>query len=510
MRYQGLCEGTYAGKSLTPAGDRCKNLYPETLTGAGSPEAQKVLMSTPGTSPFYTLINNATNASVGNIQCIWAEPSTGRLIIIASQLLFVKDQFVYGEGSPGVSLRSIGTVGVGPYTLSSSGTQVMISCAGDFSGYILGLAINNLDRITAAGFRGSASNVFIDGYFVSAVNDRTIQISNTTDGRLWDALDYTVIEGGSDNIKSLLADHGELWVFCERHIEIFQDTGNAAFPFERIKSIYIPHGLHASAAAIPLDNAVFWLGRDQYGECRVYRADGYIAKGVSNRSVEYFFNMYAQKAQALTANMYGYQNESGHTFLVISFPDATLDISPTGSVTMGVIHGAQWVYDITENEWHERTNIWSDGKEGLPTARFHAFSLDLHFVGGGNPSSSDICVMREDLYTDSFTPIKRVRVAPHIVNGLKWVTYHYLRLSAQVGVVPTGFTDSVINMRVSNDGGMTWTGYYPKSLGFTGEYKKEICWRRLGRAKRRVFEFSTTVTAPVCIIDADIEAEGEQ
>lgn len=65
----------------------------------------------------------------------------------------------------------------------------------------------------------------------------------------------------------------------------------------------------------------------------------------------------------------------------------------------------------------------------------------------------------------------------------------------------------IVSLRYSNDGGHTWSDYYDRDAGQAGEYKKRVIWRRLGRARDRVFEISTSDPFPARIIDAFLKAE---
>lgn len=51
--------------------------------------------------------------------------------------------------------------------------------------------------------------------------------------------------------------------------------------------------------------------------------------------------------------------------------------------------------------------------------------------------------------------------------------------------------EPLINLRWSDDGGYTWSNYYTRGMGKTGEYRKRVIWRRLGNGRQRVFEVST-------------------
>ena len=63
-----------------------------------------------------------------------------------------------------------------------------------------------------------------------------------------------------------------------------------------------------------------------------------------------------------------------------------------------------------------------------------------------------------------------------------------------------------VNLAWSNDAGHTWSSDYSKSLGATGAYSTRVIWRRLGKARDRVFKLSTSALAKKVIINAFVEA----
>jgi hypothetical protein len=65
--------------------------------------------------------------------------------------------------------------------------------------------------------------------------------------------------------------------------------------------------------------------------------------------------------------------------------------------------------------------------------------------------------------------------------------------------------DPQVMLRFSNDGGKTWGTELMRSTGKVGEYGKRVRWERLGRARRRVFEISTSDPVPYRITGAAIE-----
>jgi hypothetical protein len=65
--------------------------------------------------------------------------------------------------------------------------------------------------------------------------------------------------------------------------------------------------------------------------------------------------------------------------------------------------------------------------------------------------------------------------------------------------------DPQVMLRMSNDGGKTWGTEMMRSTGKVGEYGKRVRWDRLGRARRRVFEISTSDPVPYRITGATIQ-----
>jgi hypothetical protein len=63
----------------------------------------------------------------------------------------------------------------------------------------------------------------------------------------------------------------------------------------------------------------------------------------------------------------------------------------------------------------------------------------------------------------------------------------------------------MINLRWSNDGAHTWSNEYSVSAGNSGEYTKRCMWRRLGRARDRVYEISMSDPIPWRIVSGFLQ-----
>lgn len=487
--YKGFTGGTYAGRSLTAAGDRAENLYPESVA-SGDPENPYCLLSTPGHEQFALLPTHP-------LQQVFTEPSSGRVFAVSGGTFY--------EVKSGGAYTVYVLVEDGPYMMESNSIQVMLTCAAGRTGYIFTLLTSVFVKITSAGFLGAVSVRMIDNYFLCRVGGSTPrewQISALLDGLTWDALDIALSEGGSDNIVADLADHREYWTFGSQHTEIFVNSGAALFPFTRLNSVYIQQGTCAEQSPVALDSSVYWLGQNKNGTCRVYTAPGFIPVGVSTPAVEWWFNQYAKRGQVSDAVGYGYQDEDGHSFYVLTFPSATCEPGSTGGMVDGVVNGATWVYDVGEKQWHERKHLDPvTGKDGRTLGTYHTFGFGKHLVGGTD-GTGKIYDMSVDIFTDNGHVIKRRRVAPHLTDDLKMIVHESLQLNAQVGNGPNGDPNNTVTMRASNDGGLTWGGEYQKALGDTGQYDTTVEWRMLGRSRRRVYEISTMIKAAVCWVAA--------
>ena len=292
---------------------------------------------------------------------------------------------------------SLGTLNTsaGPAWMAQNGSQIMIS-DGTY-GYTYTVSTGTFAQISDADFPGSGTVTFQDGYLI--VNDPDTQkfyISALYDGTSWDALDYASAEGNPDDLKAVVMDHRELWLFGEESIEIFQNTGNADFPFERIPGGFIERGLEASASIAKQDNSIFWLADD----LSVRRAIDYSPQVISTPEINRQIAGYSQTSDAVG---FGY-TQQGHPFYQLTFP--------TEKKT--------WVYDVLASAstrqpvWHQRES-WpcdAEGNYGRHRANCYVYFDHKHIVG--DFENGKLYELKTDTYTDDGETIRRQRTAPLI------------------------------------------------------------------------------------------------
>ena len=93
--------------------------------------------------------------------------------------------------------------------------------------------------------------------------------------------------------------------------------------------------------------------------------------------------------------------------------------------------------------------------------------------------------------------IRRLRRAPHVAQEHARLFYRRFELDLErgVGVANGQGSDPLVQLRISRDGGQTWSEPWLMSAGALGAYTTRVIARRLGSARDAVFE--VTVSDPV-------------
>ncbi len=453
----------YTGRSSNLNNQRCVNFYIET-----DPSGKNVmaLYGTPGLNLFVYLGILPMRGTYAVKDVLYGISGTTFYSILANGV----------ATSIGTLLTSSGHV-----SMADNGTQIMI-VDGPY-GYIYNINTGVFARITDPDFPGADTVTFIDGYFIfNKPGTGAFMITSLYDGTAVDALDIATAESNPDLLISVATSHRELWLLGEYTTEIFYNSGNAAFPFDRINGASIEWGLAAKDSLTKCDNTLFWLAQTKSGKGFVVRANGYTPTIISTRALEYQIGTYSTIADAYA---FSYIQE-GHEFYVLTFP--------TGNAT--------WVYDVSTQMWHERSSYGV----GRWRAGSYAFCFGKHLVG--DYLDGDIYELSMSAYTDRGDPIERIRTGQYLHSDMRPLFHHALIIDMETGVgTSTGQgSDPQAMLRWSNDGGHTWSNEHWAPMGKMGEYRRQVIWNRLGYSPNgRVYELKITDPVKVVIIDAQLE-----
>lgn len=464
----------YRTRSVNFDAQRCVNLYPE-MSSSGTSKNVAMLVGCPGRRLWTTLAGGGVR---------------GMLRFDANTAIIVVGTNVWRVNADTTSVL-LGTIafGLGPVSMASNGTVVMIVTGGAASpGYFVNPVAGTVSVISDPDFTGGDTVAFLDGYFVwNKPGTQFFQISGLYATSI-DALDIAAAEGSPDKLVGLTVDHREVWLFGEDTTEVHVNTGNPDFPIERIQGAFLEVGCAAPLSIAKIDNTVFWLAANADGVGTVQRAAGYTPQRVSDHGVEYAISSYMAEGYDISdAQAFTYQQE-GHSFYVLTFPSA----------------GRTWVFDAILGLWHER--MWRDPADNSwDRVRDNCQMQFDNKTLVGDWENGNVYELRLDVYDDNGDPLVAVRQAPHIAQGRFWQFFHRLWVDMETGVGLASGSDPEVVLQWSDDGGHTWSNEHRAKMGKMGEYKTRCVWRRLGKSRDRIFR--VTITDPVkrALIDADIE-----
>ncbi|HEX3941585.1 MAG TPA: hypothetical protein VHX11_08905 [Acidobacteriaceae bacterium] len=475
-----LINGTYQAVSPNLDAEWTMNLYPETQESIGA-KVRKALILAPGKRIAYQLPEAGITAQY---------PVNGRAFVAASNLWEL-----FADGSK-VNRGSLGAMPASPNQIISNETQLLILNNGAL--FVFTLATNVLAPVDMSQFNGAVMQIgFTDGYGIATLlTSHTFQQSNLEDFTTWDGLNISTVSLFPDNFTSMICDHREIWFFSAKKTAAYYNAGAGNPVFIPIQGAFMEFGAASCAAfaTVQLDNSIFWLDQDERGWLVARRAVGYGEQRVSTHAVEFAWQNYPN----LTANSvigYTYQ-EQGHSFWVLKFPNAT------------------WVYDVAENQWHQRGFFNPiSGTYEADHSQSHMFVFGKHLVGDW--ASGNLYQQSTSIYSDMGGPLRWVRRSPTISKENKWLFFSELEIDIEPGLGPQPpLLDGdgqprapQIMLRWSNDGTKTWTSTFILNCGMAGEYNARARKVQLGRARRRVWEISGADPIPWRIADGYVKSE---
>ena len=555
----------YTLNSVVAAAQTCINWYPESIQAGNEPRPQ-VLFGRPGLKFFAQLTpakirclwgsggrlfaihggneteihqNGSQTTQPGTVAQGTGSPDPAQIFSNGNQLMIVSGGLVYcdnGAGPVQVLMAITGTASAtgtnnevtwltGPlFTAAMTGktlrfdgniyTITGVISTGPSAFQVMLVSPNppatpeGTWEVAAGDPLDGVTGGFLDGYFIvnrvpnpGGTPDLGTQfnISALYDGTSWNPLDFGIKEGYADYINSVLCDHEELWLFGKETTEVWTDvgvtldaSGVASFPFQRVQGAFIHDGSVATYAPCSVGSYTCWLGGSPTGQTVAYRALAFQPERISTYAQEQNWN--APDFTVRDAVSYAYR-DGGHLFWVINF----------------WAQQQTWVYDMTEGLWHERYSFNSGTQlltQYLPW--FHAFIAEwgsggMHIVG--DPNTGKLYEQSLDYYNDDGAAIQYLRAFPHLLNEDRNQFHHRFELYMETGAINSGDAQLIVGLDWSDDRGHTFKQLATeRSGGQPGEYNNRIVWRRLGRARDRVYRVGVQGTTKVALTDAFLEA----
>jgi hypothetical protein len=366
-----------------------------------------------------------------------------------------------------------------------------------------------------------------DNYFIySQPNTQQFAVSDLL-SPITQPLSFGSKFSSPDNLVSLIANNGQLYLLGEKSSEVWVDAGSFPLAYQRVPGSSTQQGIIAPFSVARLGNAFAYLSANTRGVNQIVIMNGYTPERISTHAVE---NSILDKYTA-NAIAYTYQLE-GHECYVITFP--SLDLT--------------WVYDNTTGMWHKW--LWTDKYNKYHRHRSNCGCAFQNVFIVGDWENGNVYYLDNNTYTDNGDEIRRLRRAPHLVQDLQREYFDELQIQFQPGVGNGGFSrdrntyignpytiqlgeplvipinqmivlgypgqirpnqinyNPQVMLRWSNDGGSTWSKEYWQELGKTGMYKHRAIWRRLGMARDRIFEMVVTDPVKAVVVSANLKLSG--
>ncbi len=253
------------------------------------------------------------------------------------------------------------------------------------------------------------------------------------------ALDFATAENSPDNLKDMLFFGDTLILFGTETIEFWPVTSDDALPFQPLIGRVFPVGIRETGCVVQMGSSFAWVTNEN----QICLGDP--SKVVSTPGLQALLD------QSATARLWTFQLD-GDEYLALRMDDST------------------WVLSSRSEQWTEMASHGSDN--WLPTC------YEEGFFGA---SDGTLLQFSADHYDRGGVLERRFRAWLPITD--KGVRVYSLNLRTNPGHTPilTGdYSDPVVELRTSSDGGNTWGPWKARTMGVMGRYRTKTRWNGLG------------------------------
>lgn len=441
-------------------------------------QSQAFLKPTPGLTSFGTVSDAATIRLLFEYRNI--------LYCIADHEFYSIDSAGTATKKGDLNLSALPTIY--PARYAAYGNQILL--VDSTKAYVYDLVTDTVSQISDPDFPSSVSDCTVhDGYFIVTESDSdNFYISTNTDATSWNALDVASTNTRGDYVQACVSDYRFIMFLGEKTTEIWYNSGNADFPFERQSGGMLPLGIESRETLVQTPSGIFWLSRDSFGRNQVVQSSGSSVSPITTPAIASKINSYTTTDDAIA---YGHR-EGVHQFYVLTFP--------TEKVT--------WVYDIAVGQWHERQSFL-DNEYTRHIGNTHAFAYGKSIIG--DFQSNNLYYYDTSVYTENGAVLRRRRVTAPFTAANKFTSIYNLELDFEpgVGLASGQGSDPQVMLRVSKDGGHTYGNELWRSIGAQGVYNQRVKWDSLGMARDWQFDIQITDPVNAVLIGATCDMEIE-
>jgi hypothetical protein len=331
---------------------------------------------------------------------------------------------------------------------------------------------------------------YLDGFFlvneVGTGNFYKSASENPVAGG-WDALEFEVASAAPDDVLALEVFDRDAFLFGQYTTQPYTNTGDTDFPFSPYPNT-IQAGILAPHSAAVSKLGVCFLANTKDGDVTVELLAGTSMTTISDEDI----NDRLGELTGLSSAIGSIYSQKGRTFYCLTFPadDVTLVCDLTGGFL-----------------WHDRSSL-VDGVAGRWRVNGIGY-LSGNKVYAVDSLNANLYELSLSTYTENGETIQRENYTQIIHNKGDRFTIHSLEYQMRRGVgLESGQGSApVLMMRVSKDGGETYSEFRHKAFGQQGQYRKRAAYKRVGEYENFNHHLRITDPVPIAIMGAVADIE---
>lgn len=477
--------GAYSGRSGAIDAQTMVNYYVE-----GDPKdtrSPKHAVPTPG----LTLVGSVATPTF-NVRSVRGLTSFGlsTLYGIIDSTFYEIDLGVYTVTSRG----TVDTVPTNPAQMQLNGLSAtpQILITDSTHAYVYTIGTHTLTQLASpVPFGGVCTQQDSYAIMISTTSLGEFVWSSPLDFSTWPGLSFATKQAFSDTLNSVISDGTKLYLLGGASTEVWYDAGQQNQAFFRIPGAVFKIGCAIPQSPGIADNSLIFVGTksspssvvssgtpEKSPNLQIYQMRGAgVPVRISTPQIEWQLEQSAKNA-GTNWSQYSFAftyRQNGHEFYVLHFISSLT--SSAGNMT--------WVYDVTTQEWHQRTST-SASSLGLWLA---AFVLDnggtLYALG----FDGNLYTLDPTNNTENGAVITRTITSPHLYGLNEYVTLGRVEVITN-NAIGSGPTSGTMTLSWSRNYSSTFTN--STSWTFIGSPTQRFYWNRLGRARDWVFQLTTT------------------
>ena len=328
---------------------------------------------------------------------------------------------------------------------------------------------------------------WVDGYWMTTDGEFLV-VTELNNPFAVNPLKYGSSEADPDPVVALVKLRNEVYAINRNTIEVFDNVGNAGFPFQRIDGAQVQKGGIGTFAACVFTEQIAFLGSARNEAPGVYLGANATATKISTQEIDELLATYTEGQLALVK--LEARNDRSHQHLYVHLPDRTIVFDAAAS------------QQLEQYIWFTLTTSAVDFAQYR--ARNFVWCYNRWLVG--DPSSSAVGYL-SDTVSSHWGQVVRWEFGTIIVyNESKGAIFNALELVALTGRMALGAVPN-ISTSYSLDG-MAWSQDRTISAGTIGNRAKRLLWTRQGFMRNwRVQRFRGTSDAQLSFVRLEAQLE---